>query len=64
MKVYESAQQDVAKKLGDAKFEDVVQVLMAARLYVQVDGPDRTWQERKFNHEKLGRALEKMGVRP
>lgn len=38
-------------------------VIEAARLYVEVDGPDRTWDERKGNHEKLGRALATIGVR-
>lgn len=29
-----------------------------AAVYVDVDGPDRTWLERKTSHERLGRALD------
>lgn len=39
----------------ESKIQELIE---AARLYVDVDGPDRTWQERRFTHERIGRALE------
>ena len=56
-----SKKQDVTaffqKALVSERERLLLEVLEAARLYIEVDGPDRTWQERASNHASMGLAI-------